>query len=343
MRIYNRVVFDMKTMDVIEEDSFEYQGPLDLAFGGGSSSGTIEYPDYMEKIHVDWLTGGTKDDPDPSISQSVEATMEVALGALGNPYTSLNAFDPGSVSGVSSDSPIGKLQTEHDSAEALVDGLDVSGATGDYFDIITRAAALVDVNLVGETEIDNTVTAFENNQILRHLRSVGRFAASMADRCAGDTSQFVIGMAALESDFADNVDQFEANLRIQIKRDKQSLIDAAVKEMIAILQLKIGSSLNLVQLQEGVTRVHIASITDQRNRDAELDVRFGLWDMEVFQMGGNILAAISGAAHPNQGLSKFQSTLGGAASGAAIGTAVNPGVGTGVGAGIGALFGFLSG
>lgn len=35
MKIYTRVVFDMETLQVLEADSFEYEGPLALCGGGG--------------------------------------------------------------------------------------------------------------------------------------------------------------------------------------------------------------------------------------------------------------------------------------------------------------------
>lgn len=36
MKIYNEITIDMKTLEVVGEDSFEYTGPLALACGGGS-------------------------------------------------------------------------------------------------------------------------------------------------------------------------------------------------------------------------------------------------------------------------------------------------------------------
>jgi hypothetical protein len=39
MRIYNKIVFDIATMGVIEADSYEYQGPLDLCKGDNAASG----------------------------------------------------------------------------------------------------------------------------------------------------------------------------------------------------------------------------------------------------------------------------------------------------------------
>ena len=45
MKIYNKVVMDIKTLEIIEEDSFEYEGPLVLCYTSGSESNS-ENIDY---------------------------------------------------------------------------------------------------------------------------------------------------------------------------------------------------------------------------------------------------------------------------------------------------------
>jgi hypothetical protein len=47
MKIYNRIVMDMNTWEVLEEDSYEYDGPLALC-GGGSSEPDPVYPSATE-------------------------------------------------------------------------------------------------------------------------------------------------------------------------------------------------------------------------------------------------------------------------------------------------------
>jgi len=39
MKIYNKIVWDMKTLEVLEEDFFEYNGPVVWCGGGGGKSG----------------------------------------------------------------------------------------------------------------------------------------------------------------------------------------------------------------------------------------------------------------------------------------------------------------
>lgn len=43
MKIYNKIVWDIETLEVLEEDSFEYTGPIALCKGGKSKSSSVEY------------------------------------------------------------------------------------------------------------------------------------------------------------------------------------------------------------------------------------------------------------------------------------------------------------
>ena len=53
MKIYTKIVMDIDTLEIIEEESYEYDGPLALCgggSGGGSSSGEVDYPSYIKQI-----------------------------------------------------------------------------------------------------------------------------------------------------------------------------------------------------------------------------------------------------------------------------------------------------
>jgi uncharacterized membrane protein len=69
-----------------------------------------------------------------------------------------------------------------------------------------------------------------------------------------------------------------------------------------------------------------------------------LWDLEVFQYGGNIMAAIQGGTVGSKpkAASPFQSAIGGAMSGAAAGAMVGASMGAGGGP-YGALIGGILG
>ena len=78
MKIYNKLVFDMENMSVLEEDSFEYSGPVDLAAGG------------MLTKQADQLTAKFLNDVNDSVSGG--AIVSVPVGA---PSVIASATQPG--------------------------------------------------------------------------------------------------------------------------------------------------------------------------------------------------------------------------------------------------------
>ena len=81
------------------------------------------------------------------------------------------------------------------------------------------------------------------------------------------------------------------------------------------------------------------------DKDNEYDVAAARWDLEVFQYGSNLLAAVSGGTGFTPGPTPGASALGGAFSGAAIGARVsgNSAIGAGAGAVLGGIGGYLLG
>lgn len=96
-----------------------------------------------------------------------------------------------------------------------------------------------------------------------------------------------------------------------------------------------------------INRIYIVAKAEEYASNLEYDTKSANWDMELFQMGGNLVSAYSGG---NIGIagkpSRTQSTLGGglagAAAGAKLGTAI-PGLGTAAGATIGGIAGLIAG
>jgi len=93
MKIYNEVKIRMGDWEVVEEDSFEYVGPIAECggSGGGSGSGTVIYDGYNATFHremLDSTTAGGDHDLDESVTSMFNDAITV------NPFTSETAFDP---------------------------------------------------------------------------------------------------------------------------------------------------------------------------------------------------------------------------------------------------------
>ncbi len=329
----------MNTLAVIKEESYEYIGEVALCKG---PSGFVSYPDYMQDIHVQWLTGGTQSNPNPTLFTSLEDEIEFALTPDGNPYHMESSYDPNAIDANTVGSPLSDMQLRHDTLDTNISALD---AVTDYSAFVTQALTDIDAGFITEAEINAEVDAFEVQVRARRLNELSTWTAGMADINAVVGSQFVIGMAMREADIANEITKFESNLRIQLKVQRTSLIDSAVRVMTQMLQGKIQSDMSATQLQAEISRLKIVASKEQTDRDLEIDVLFSAYGLSAFQYGSNLLGVLGGNTMPNVSQpSTAQSAIGGAISGAAAGAAVTGGnpIGVGIGAlagGIGGLFG----
>jgi hypothetical protein len=92
-------------------------------------------------------------------------------------------------------------------------------------------------------------------------------------------------------------------------------------------------------------RIKIVAKKEQTDQNATIDEKDGLWDLEVFQFGANLMAGIAGGTSGNKlkTPSVAQSVIGGAMSGAATGAMIGGQAGNAVGPGYGALIGAVLG
>lgn len=301
-------------------------------FGGGGSSGALDYPDYQEDIHVNWLTGGTTGTPAPAIDTDLEAVMNIAIGSTGNPYD-----------GETPHNPVAELVTNQDrfnTADSVMLSLDPEGDWRRFADV---AANKLDEIFTLEDEITNEVENFEKNVSRRRIREISRWAGGMADINAAEGSQFVIGMALRQGEISSEINQFETRLRFETKRAKMLAVLQATNDMIRIMLFKVDAGRGMTQLQSEINRINIISQKERDREQVEIDALQATWDLEIFQYGFNVLGALQGGGAPGlKGLSKGESALAGAASGASIGAQFGP-QGAIAGGLIGGIGGYLSG
>ncbi len=278
--------------------------------GGGGSSGAVSHSAYLETIHSDWLDNTGVD----TVTSSITDLINVGFGD--NPYTIDVAYDP--------DTPIAAMQTELGDLNTLIDLL--SAGTG--------LDALVS-NILDDTRIDDSVTEFSADLGARLTAEVlPRFQAGMRDINAVVSSAFVIGQAVLEDGNTRQVAKYSADLHMKAWGD----------DALRLIALKIEGQKALTHYAAEINRLNIVAKKEETDVNAEIDVKDSLWDLELFQYGGNLLASISGGVMvPKQDSpSKTQSAIGGALTGAATGAMIGsavPAVGTAIGAGVGAVLG----
>lgn len=304
MKIYNKIVIDMASMQVLEEDSFEYDGPLALC-GGGGSSGEIIYPEYMESIHHQWLNAMDTHFLDFAGGQSVTQAMNVAFG--NSPYASVVylPYNP--------DTRLNNMDTKWQYYYTMVD-------------------ALVNDNpLSVDSPSERVVSAFttrQNNEVTNVI--LPRFKAGMLDINAVQSSAFVFGQALIEMKKLETVADFTANAVMQNELNMRDSVRALTHMGVEIERLGI-----IAKAEYQTKRADQAAM----NNLWSLEVfKYGCNVMSSI----GAASVHTGQKSVSPGVSAMGGAVSGAAMGAQIGSSY-PAVGTAIGAAVGAVFGGVAG
>jgi hypothetical protein len=112
-------------------------------------------------------------------------------------------------------------------------------------------------------------------------------------------------------------------------------------QMLHLMLQRIAWHENYTKLVTEVNRIKIVAKKEQNDMNVKIDEQDALWNLEVFQYGGNLLAAIGGGTNTPKTPSLAQSMIGGALSGAAAGAMVGGGFGAAIGGILGGAAGLL--
>lgn len=303
--------------------------------GGGGSSGSVDYPTYLKEAHQDWLNHTGVD----FVSKSIVDVLNEALD--NSPFFGLSAYDPAS--------NILTMRNNLDDIKTLVNALDWEL---DFEDVYAKGVELVDTYINPETRISSVVSA-HTNMLESEFNSkiYPLFEAGMRDAGAVMTSAFVIGRAMIADELGSKLDKFAAELRMQAEVKRADMINQAVSEMLRILVQKVELTRAWAAMTIDTERLIIAAYGDQNTEDKAIDVADAKWNLELWQYGANLLAAIGGGTAVPQKMEGNQMAriigggLSGASAGALIGSRVGGEGGYGglIGAGIGGIAGLLGG
>lgn len=315
MKVYKRVTLDMRTLEVIGEESFSYEGPIAecKGGGGGGNSGKVDYPDYMEAMHTTWL-------------DDVDGYMDAAIG--NSPYTTAVAYDP--------DDDLDAMDAAIVAFNTVVDAISVAT---DYASYSTAVKNQIDNNIISTTHIDALIAAHADVIDSDYDDMVTKFTSGMRDIGAAMTSSFTYGQADIYAKKERDLTEFGKTLYVEAERQRNEMIREHVN-------LVFRAHLQRVQFEEDVAKliadscnIRIVAKGEEARENYEYDEMDAKWDLEVTHYGAAMMASIGGGVPVSDSgkMSKSQSKLSGALSGAAVGTAIMPGWGTAIGAAAGYL------
>jgi len=324
MKIYNSVTIDMKTLKVIEEDSFEYSGPIDECKGGGNA-GTVGFAPYIEDFHEDMV--GTWDVNDDDLGMIIG-------DAQTSPYDSAESYNP--------DNLIALATERIDYLDVLVK--DINEQTD--WETIKDAVKIKVDSVIDDSYIDGLVDEYTEKVSMDYAQSHNNFSGGMAEINAINSSAYILGMSNIERQKRKDISTFRQNLIYDFEKVKHQLYETGLTQVLSLYQLKLQMNSTVATMLTDTNRLAAILKKEQYAKDLEIDRMDIMWKLEVMKQAGSVLAAPGGGTYlpekPSDIASAASGALSGAATGAAIGSVV-PGVGTAIGAGVGALVGAFSG
>jgi len=277
--------------------------------GGGGSSGDVDYPDYMKTWHGQMLDHAGADTPTSSLTD----VMNAALGS--SPFAAAVAYDP--------DADITALEAVIAGFDTIIAGID---EPVDWAALFTQAETSIDG--VSDADITADVAAFaaEQDDQLTAV-TLPRFEAGMRDINAVVSSAFVIGRSNIEGFRDRDVARHSSKLRLAVVSDRQRLYLEGTSQMLRLLIARYTWEESYMRTVIEGKRIKIVAKKEETDVNLDIDESDALWDIELFQHGGNLLASIgSGVVSADRRRrSALTSAIGGALSGAAAGAMMSGG------------------
>ena len=248
--------------------------------GGAMTSGKIDFPLYLKKLHKTYMYGGSVA---PHNVPTVSMGEEIDVVWNNSPFVDAVAYDPSTL--------VTASQTSVDNYKTVVDALDDDA---DWISFVKTGAQFVDGYIISEDAIAASVEEFSRQQLKDLAPGRIRIAAGFADVNAVHASNFPGAMILLEDAHRDKVREYEANLRRDREIARSASIERAVDSMSRFLMHRTGTQQNLSSLQVDTNRLAIDMHRTKTNRDIDLEAKDTLWNIQMLQYGLNALSAIGG-------------------------------------------------
>ena len=313
MKIYEEIVIDMATMEVVSEVSYEYEGPVAECKGGsGGSSGKVDFPAHMKDAHKNWLDDAGAD----TMTFSVVALMNTAMTGS-SPYSGYVPKDPDAAFFAPGDS-----LSDYTSVYEYLSNLSSDDLNAIFNSYITDDESRITAAVAAHS-------ALLDDEVSTNI--LPKFKAGMTNINSTMSSAFPIGTALIFDSKAKKVADTDGKIRLQRLQEGG---DLALRRLGAWVEWRKST----ISLSVESSRIYLAAYGDRDDDYLEGLHKDATWDLEMYQYGTQVMASISGNA--SQGpprKSKTASAIGGALSGAAMGSAFGaPGIIGGAGIGIAA-------
>lgn len=310
MKIYQKIILDMKSGETLEERSFDYRGRVALCGssggGGGDTETTVRYAGYIEDKHSDFL-------------QAVASNRQTAIyESPFSDYVDINVdlafFGTGYL--------ISSFPSLYDMFGKFMAGLDICALSGQIFEDTVNASEINALVSAEAVMMDDDIDA----------NVIPRFQAGMRDINSVMSSSYVLGRAAIEDARVKSLSRFSAEL-------KYRMIPVAIQKWQTHLEWNKNVVMNYAELM----KLYFSAKMDIDGVNYQMAAKDVLWPFTVLEYERAALGALQGARTTSSdvaggGSSQAAKSISGALGGAAAGAAV----GGWPGAAIGGILGFAA-
>jgi uncharacterized protein YcfJ len=289
---------------------------------GGSSSGSINYPEYMKYNHA-YALGSSTDIGSGYAAAFTKPTNDIielmnVAWAGASPFASYAAVDPDIVF-----FPTGEDVTDFQAGMVyqLLEDLYTYDADTDYTTYSTDAAV---------NSLTSAISDSLNDEVDEQV--MPPFLAGHANMNSVMGSAFVIGKAMIANTKVREIAKQDGNIRTNVVLQRLSL-KQELKRLSSVMGAEVG-------------KLYLASKREEDDNNLNYAYRDVMFEMDVYKPYTQVRAAIAGSSTPNIADPSKPSALGGVVSGAAAGALVGSQITTGTGgadAGTGTLAGAIIG
>ena len=298
MKIYSKIVFNIESGKTIHEDSFDYQGPLSLCFGGGGDGGdtetTIRYAGYIEGKHQAFLN---------EVQAKRIATVD---DSPFSGYTDIIVDDAFFGAGYL----ISNFPSLYDMYGKFMAGLDIDVLYSQLFE-----------DTVNAPEVNNLIsaeTALMDDDINTNV--IPRLIVGQRDINSVMASSFIIGKAVIEDARVKSLSRFSAEL-------KYKLIPMALERW----KIHLDWNKLIIGVYSEIMKFYYSAKVDINDANYTKAAQNKLWPFTVLEFERAALGALQGAMNTNTEAAGSSTTakvlsgaLSGAAMGATVGSAISP-------------------
>lgn len=312
MKIYQKLVIDMKSGQALEEQSFDYSGRVALCGGGGGGGDTettVRYAGYIEDKHKDFLN-------------TVASRRAIAIND--SPFEDYVDIDIGPAF-FGTGYLISSFPSLYDMFGKFMAGLDICALYGQIFEDTVNAPEINSLVAAEAVMMDDDIEA----------NVIPRFQAGMRDINSVMSSSYVLGRSAIEDARVKSLSRFSAEL-------KYRMIPIVTQRW----QTHLDWNKSVVMSYAELMKLYFSAKMDIDGVNYQMAAKNVLWPFTVLEYERAALGALQGARTTSSdvaggGPSQLSKSISGTLGGAAMGSMVNYPYGTIIGAVIGLAASFM--